>query len=418
MVVNHTLLQDLHSSKSDLAQWIQVEGNLQGRKSADAAFWFALSGTSDTELFHLLTRYCIKELKRFGSRPSCRAKDIWAIAQRMAAAGVRSCDSDLEHVVQQCLRAKALNNDTDALEKDAKKALHLHSDRCAFLLWEFSTRQRKQRSFLTKAANHWESRHYNDTEDSPSSFFDAFKNRQSLLSDLFADPYRPLVVDVGCGMGLSLLGLASLAMDNDGGNESWSEYNFLGVDLNAVAISYARSISKRWKSQDRLVFAVDSAENVLKELQVSYPGSIHRVLVQFPTPYRLPTSGGGNSQLPTSVTDGFMVTPDLLKLAHSTLSGGGELLLQSNCEDVAVWMQSMACQNGFTGVEFEHHVVESSPTPTQRTVIWTEITNDAVQRAVGPTWSALPLLPRNAMTETEVACMLQGTPVHRCILVP
>ncbi len=39
---------------------------------------------------------------------------------------------------------------------------------------------------------------------------------------MFEDPSRPLVVDVGCGMGVSLLGLASLPHDDDDGQSSVS----------------------------------------------------------------------------------------------------------------------------------------------------------------------------------------------------
>ena len=37
---------------------------------------------------------------------------------------------------------------------------------------------------------------------------------------MFEDPSRPLVVDVGCSMGVSLLGLASLPHDDDDDGQS------------------------------------------------------------------------------------------------------------------------------------------------------------------------------------------------------
>ena len=38
------------------------------------------------------------------------------------------------------------------------------------------------------------------------------------------------------------------------------------------------------------------------------------------------------------------------------------------------------------------------------------------ERAEGEGWSTQPILPRIGRTETEVACMMNGTPVHRCRL--
>lgn len=56
----------------------------------------------------------------------------------------------------------------------------------------------------------------------------------------FADTSRPLVVDVGCGFGVSLLGLA--AVEHGGGSSggrSGTKYNYLGCDLSSHCIAYA-----------------------------------------------------------------------------------------------------------------------------------------------------------------------------------
>jgi hypothetical protein len=169
-------------------------------------------------------------------------------------------------------------------------------------------------------------------------------------------------------------------------------------------------------------------------------------MVQFPTPYRLSSSSppplassttnddddtetspttdddsrGGNSQLPSSATEGFMVSENLLQLLHKTLKPhAGKLLLQSNCEDVAVWMRNTAVQEcQFVDTDttlLQSTIDDSSPktSPTKRTLDWIAIGGE---RAEGARWSSGPILPRNGRTETEVACMLNGTPVHRCLL--
>ena len=173
-----------------------------------------------------------------------------------------------------------------------------------------------------------------------------------------------------------------------------------------------------------------TAEFLLERVK-SYPGSVHRILIQFPTPYRLADSSdtssyndntlieakGGNSQLPSTVEDGFMVNPNLLRQCAEVLRPtSGTLLLQSNCEDVAVWMRSTACETaGFVGQDALRSVEEIAGTPTRRTLSWVAMGGD---RATGPGWSRVPILPQTGRTETEIACIVHDKPVHRCILTP
>jgi SAM-dependent methyltransferase len=434
-------LRSLESRESieEVASWSAVEADLRGRKAADAAFWFSLAGVSDTELFSLLTRVCVKELQRFGERPSCRAKDVRGIVERLAAAGVRD-DPVLQKVALQCLESKSIVATENGEAKiDYSILLDLHSDYCSLMIWKFSTRQRKQRSFLLTAAKHWDERHDTTGSLDPTiSLADDNKGDTDADTDrngntpshqpwdeVFTDPTRKMVVDVGCGMGVSALGLSSLdgnsnsttAIDHD-----WSSYNYVGVDLSQIGIGYAKGITRRWGLEERAAFVVDSAENLL-EYAKQYPGPIELVMIQFPTPYRLDSDDdvikGGNSQLPTSAVDGFMVSSNLLKLAADLLQGsdgrpGGKLIMQSNCEDVAVWMRDIAInQAGFEIVRLENEVEIVQGTPTRRTMNWIAMGGE---RALGPGWSSEPLLPRKGRTETEIACILNGTPVHRCIL--
>jgi hypothetical protein len=100
----------------------------------------------------------------------------------------------------------------------------------------------------------------------------------------------------------------------------------------------------------------------------------------------------------------------------------GKLLLQSNCEDVAVWMISKAwsMEGGYsllTQPELQPDPKSPSVAPRipQRTADWIAMGGE---RADGPGWYKNPLLPRQGATETEIACILNGTPVHRCVLIP
>lgn len=399
----------------NLSHWTAVETHLSGRKAADAVFWFAVAGTSDSELFELLSSVCVKELKRFGDRPSCRPKDIMTILERLAAAGIRGDDNvDLEIVATRCLSNKGI--------KLLKPVLSLHSDYCAAMIWNFSTKQRKQRIFLSTAAKRWEVDH-NEIDGFPSCEL----GRKPSWSLLFDDPSRPLVIDVGCGMGLSLLGLSSIeAPINETIPLDWGECNFVGVDLSSLSTNYAKGIAHRWALSGKLAFVVDTADHFL-EVAASYPGKVQSILIQFPTPFRQTSfadvdaycsiAGYGNSQLPKSANEGFMVTQCVLQRAAALLKDSeGELILQSNCEDVAIWMRKAAEQKaGFAAKNASITVTEVSGVPTQRTVNWIA---SGGQRASGHGWFDCPILPPVGRTETEIACVLNGKPVHRCVLTP
>jgi hypothetical protein len=122
-----------------------------------------------------------------------------------------------------------------------------------------------------------------------------------------------------------------------------------------------------------------------------------------------------------------MVTKRLLGLIRKALRHKdiptGSLLIQSNCEDVAVFMRKMACaQVGFEFVEpdiEDEFVIEPESTSKERariprrTLDWISMGGE---RAKGKGWSTRPILPRIGRTETEVACMINNTPVYRCLL--
>ena len=143
-------------------------------------------------------------------------------------------------------------------------------------------------------------------------------------------------------------------------------------------------------------------------------------------PFRLQNKDIGNSQLPASQLDGFMVTKKLFESIHSSLHPKrGKLLLQSNCEDVAVWMRNLACQQvGFTTINDdanngdESESSSSSPSSSseripQRTLDWVAMGGE---RAKGRGWFQREILHRKGATETEVTCAINGTPIHRCLL--
>ena len=143
-------------------------------------------------------------------------------------------------------------------------------------------------------------------------------------------------------------------------------------------------------------------------------------MIQFPTPYQLdsPTKMKGNSQLPVDSQSGFMVSDALLaKIATILSRSNGMLLFQSNCEDVAVTVRNRAIvDHGMKILDLSHQQQIGdldACEQTQRGLEWIRLGG---KRAVGAGWSSVPLLPRRATTETEVACHVAGTPIHRFLL--
>ncbi len=408
--------------------YITLGTESRGRSSADAAFAFAMAGVTRPEIYQILSIIAYLEINRMGPRPSLSSRNILQIVEKLAAAGMRG--PEVEPVYE--LAANLLSKKEDRPEPATINALlnarenqggfGMHSTRSLLWLWRFAARQSKAK-FPIDHGNDAATSRKDESEITGvvSLDGDEWVNR-------FDDPSKPLVVDVGCGMGVSLLGLSgyhhlednvsSLAVD-------YSECNFVGGDLKSLVVGYSNGIATRWGISGTTQFVHQSAEGLLDQIYKKYPGPIALIMIQFPTPFRLATKAteDGNSQLPADATSGFMVTPSLLKKIRAILVGSKKdshlsrphLLLQSNCEDVAIAMREMALQAGMVSVEAESPV-EALPVGNdlpQRTLEWIKAGGE---RPIGVEWSSEPLLPRNGQTETEVACMFNEIPVHRCLL--
>ena len=389
------------------------------------------------------------------------------MVERLSAAGVRGQSGKLvEHIANKCLDGKEIKLINDNTQVD------LHSIQSLMWIWRFSTKQRKLKAFQKNASRHWAMKHAENiplttNKDNDGKMATSINNNDMNYEwgDIFDDPMKPLIVDIGCGMGVSLLGLARfgetlLKSDNEihssctpnFNSTDWSETNLLGYDLSYLATEYANGIAKRWGLSHRLHFCVGESEKFLQNIIETYPGPIQLIMIQYPTPYRfqkrvienmeedferpqatsppneeqqhneIASIGNGNSQLPKDATSGFMVTEQLLKTASVGLSETGYLLIQSNCEDVAVYIRNLACSptGNFHFIEFEKYLAveslnENTNNMPKRTFDWIHAGGE---RAIGSGWSKEPLIPTLGATETEVSCMKRNIPIHRCLLSP
>jgi SAM-dependent methyltransferase len=393
---------------------ITLGTDIRGRTAADTAFTLALAGVTRESLYLTLTKIARLEFERVGKRPSRRSKDILQAVEKLAAAGLKG--AEVEHVYRvaaDCLASKTEKKHMEVVETlTTPSSLDLLSPRPLLWLWRFSARQTKARNATATE------------EEVDHRIASVSKSDSTNWLHKYRDTSRPLIVDIGCGLGVSLLGLASLQSTGRGseaaellGEVAITDCNYLGGDLSGLAIRFGQGIATRWNLQDRLQYTYASAEDLLHQIESTYPGPVVLVLIQFPTPYRLVEKDGGNTQLPTDLKSGFMASEGVMRQTAKLLkkSGGGRLLLQSNCEDVAVTMRNVASNAGMKCIDATHPVtsLDDCGRLPQRTEEWIRLGGE---RAIGQEWSSVSPLPTRCATETEVACELQNTPIHRCLM--
>lgn len=381
---------------------------LLGRSAADAAFDFALAGEANG-LPERLAHLQADEFHRW-RRPQPLA--TLQVCERLAAAGVPS-----EHPVYQrgadALRQAAAREPEAARREEARVAaaqverIVFTQPRPALWLWRRAAKLRK------------------------ASAPDALASRRALDGVAFADPSRPLVVDVGCGFGCSLLGLLHHA----------ASVNVLGCDASSLKVGYARGVAARWGAAQSAAFVHCAAEETVAHVAAQSEASpVGGIMLQFPSPFRVGGGGGGgNAQLPSSAEDeSYMVSARLLSdVATALRPAGGWLLLQSNVEDVAVHARRLAEAQGLRAVDDAAELdlireavglgpceggatVKPGATPT---TVGTRRRERLVQlghaapRAAGQGWlSTNPFGP--IRSETEAKLELDGREVYRCLLRP
>jgi hypothetical protein len=497
-----------------------AEAELQGRMYSDVAFRLALSGVDDAACIALLARGAVAELRRFGHRNSCRPTDIYHIVERLACAG--SLDQTAALIAADLLEKKlplqALAAHMPSIAALRSGAFNLLCDRPLLLLWTYSSHQHKSGKQFHQIEKSTSGSKRNREEN--SSTFVAYEASSLVctsmdtnilpsakeiaegvqfeasdldISKLFADPSLPLVIDLGCGYGVSILGLCYDQHMRPSTTSPHTVYNFLGCDMSSKAVRYGRSIAKQWGMDSNIAFVYMESSACLEAVRKTYVrskeanecryagdyegekrrlggGPVHRILAQFPTPFAFGTltretypacfqpledsstsihsgdSSGrpqGNKQLPTDIL-AFMITGDLISRIASLFEESREyfeggsfvdplLYVQSNIEDVAVFLRNMISGVGVVGAScFE--VVDSlgdamhiwgqgadyqtaaevalSDVPPRRQELWRA---SGGLPAEGPGWLSKSPLPLHARTETELLYAQDRKSVHRLL---
>ena len=177
---------------------------------------------------------------------------------------------------------------------------------------------------------------------------------------VYADPYRPLLLDIGCARGRFLLSMAQLQPD----------WNYLGLEIREPLVEEANT----WRDElglQNLHYLFCNVNNSLLPLLESFPaGRLQRVTIQFPDPW-----------FKKRHQKRRLVQPELVDYLAEYLAVGGAVFLQSDVEEVALEMRSL----------FDAHSAFS------RTVDWLEEN------------------PLPVSTEREVATRSRGEPVYRTL---
>jgi len=134
---------------------------------------------------------------------------------------------------------------------------------------------------------------------------------------VFADPSRPLHVDLGCGKGLFLMAMAPLV----------PEWNFLGLEIRKPLVEQAQRRIQEGPTNLHLMY---SNVNVsFRDLMTSLPAPcpLRRVSVQFPDPW-----------FKKRHQKRRVLQPEFVATLADVLPPGGEVVVQSDVEPVAVDM--------------------------------------------------------------------------------
>ena len=134
------------------------------------------------------------------------------------------------------------------------------------------------------------------------------------LTTVFADPAKPLLLDIGCARGRFLLRMA----------EAQPEWNYLGVEIREPLVDEANRLGRE-AGFDNLHYEFCNAMLWLGRLLGDIPTSaLQMVTIQFPDPWFKKRHAKRR-----------MVTRELVESVIGKLADGGEIFVQTDIEFLA-----------------------------------------------------------------------------------
>lgn len=156
------------------------------------------------------------------------------------------------------------------------------------------------------------------------------------IEKIFADPARPLHLDIGCARGRFILRMAEIE----------SGQNFLGVEIREPLVAEANRMAEE-KSLENLHYAFANAMLALDKLLEHLPaGLLQTVTIQFPDPW-----------FKKKHAKRRMVNAELVATVVHHLAVGGRIFLQTDIEFLAEEMFDLFRQNK------DLHEIEAAENP-------------------------------------------------------
>lgn len=230
-------------------------------------------------------------------------------------------------------------------------------------------------------------------------------------STIYADPTKPLILDIGAGYGRFLLGI----MQVEGFAAS---HNGLGLEIREPIIKRANEWAMHLGLNSRVHFEKSNATVSIESMLSTYPGPVELVAIQFPDPH-----------FKKKHQKRRIVQEGLVRDLAGVVGVGGRVLLQSDVLGVAEDMRDKFERYGdgkwgvdrahddAHGVFFEEsdEAIEESGVSDE---VSEEVSDDAAERVVlafkDKGWLKESILP--VRTERECLVTEQGGSVYRVVL--
>jgi len=160
------------------------------------------------------------------------------------------------------------------------------------------------------------------------------------IEQVFADPSKPLLLDVGCARGRFLLRMA----------EAEPSWNYLGVEIREPLVDEANRLAGE-AGLDNLHYQFCNAMLWLERLLEGIPsGMLQTVTIQFPDPW-----------FKKKHAKRRMVNPEMIDTIAKHLAPGGKVFIQTDIEFLAEEMFSLFRRDE----RFTESPVEMNPFPVK-----------------------------------------------------